>query len=164
MQENRIDTVKNEFLKHLSSLGLSTKSLKNYKSDLNHFLSWAILKVRSYGSFVEDLTDIVPFLSPSITQEYQGFMTQSKTSTKTANRRLSTLRHLAKFLIYSQITDINFMDNIENTSLIPSKKRGENPFLLQFKTHLEAEKVSPNTVKNYLNDIKQFLNWIEAKN
>jgi len=29
---------------------------------------------------------------------------------------------------------------------------------------LEAEKVSKNTIKNYLSDIKHFINWLETRN
>lgn len=162
MQENRLDTVKNEFLRYLSLTGLSPKSLKNYKSDLNHFMSWAIAKIKSYGSYADSLTDLVPFLSAAMTTEYKAFMLNTNTPKKTTNRRLSTLRHLAKFLNSSEFTNINFMDQIENISLYnTSRKKSVDPLLNQFKSYLESEKVSPNTVKNYLNDIKQFMSWLE---
>jgi site-specific recombinase XerD len=54
------------------------------------------------------------------------------------------------------------MDGIVNISTkeIPPT----SPFIVQFEKHLEAEKVSKNTIKNYLSDIKQFISWLEEKN
>ncbi len=161
MQENGLDTVKKEFFKYLENLGLSGKSYKNYRSDLNHFLSWGILKVRSFGSYPEGLTDLIPFLSPTFTNEYKSFMVEGLIPRKTTNRRLSTLRHMTKFLVSSQIVDIDFMENIENIPGTLPKKRAVSPILASFRTHLETEKVSPNTIRNYLNDIKQFMAWLE---
>ncbi len=162
MQENRLDLVKKEFIKYLDSLGLSPKSHKNYRSDLNHFLSWMILKLRSYGSYIESLTDTVPFLKTSVSNDYKSYMLDNHTPLKTVNRRLSTLRHLAKFLLMSQAIDTNFMEGVENTHT-PGKKKNIDPVLHSFKSYLESEKVSENTIKNYLSDVKQFMAWLEAK-
>ncbi len=164
MQKNELDSVKNGFIKYLNSLGISLKSHKNYRSDLNNFLSWAFAKIRTYGSFADSALDIVPFLSPSLATEYKSRLVSNGTPKRTVNRRLSTLRHLSKFMIESGTTDIDFMENVENVSLGRLKRRKTDPVLLSFKSHLEAEKVSANTIKNYLNDIKQFMFWLEQKN
>jgi site-specific recombinase XerD len=156
------DSVKTEFIKYLDSLGLSPESHKNYRSDLSHFLGWAILKIRSFGSYVESLSDIVPFLSAELCHEYKNYMTENSAPGKTVNRRLSTLRHLARFLTASQIVDLDFMNGVENVVLNVKKKPEINPVVANFKSYLEAEKVSPNTVKNYLSDIKHFINWLES--
>lgn len=34
--------------------------------------------------------------------------------------------------------------------------------LVEFRKHLEAEKVSQITIKNYLSDLRHFLSWLEA--
>lgn len=160
--ENKLDRILEMFVKYLASLALSPKSFKNYKSDLNHFLAWAILKIRSYGSYIESLTDATPFLSNRLAHEYKNYMTLNSFPIKTINRRLSTLRHLSRFLLSSQMIDGDFMAQIENVSEAKPKKSKLTPIVKEFQGYLEAEKTSPNTIKNYISDIRQFLTWLET--
>ncbi len=160
--EKELDSIKKDFSKYLDNLGISAKSHKNYRSDVSHFTNWIIAKVRSFGSYIGTLTEAVPFLSHDIAIEYKNEIAQSESSFKTANRRLSTLRHLARFLLASQLMDSDFMDGIENiTNTPPDKRISEHPMVNEFKSYLESEKISQNTIKNYLSDIRQFLLWLE---
>lgn len=152
----------NDFLTYLSVLNISPKSLKNYKSDLTHFTGWIILKVRSYGTYIENLTEAIPFLNKNLVWEYKKYLLENSIPGKTINRRLSTLRHLAKHLIVSQVLDFDFMYGIENMSLAKKVSIGTHPLINDFKGYLEAEKASVNTIKNYLSDVRQFLTWLEA--
>lgn len=161
MIDFELDSTKNDFLKYLSSLGLSQKSYKNYKSDLNHFMAWAILKIRAFGSYVENLTQMTPFLGQKLAVEYKTYMSENSFPKKTINRRLSTLRHLARYLVLSQIIDSDFMNEIENLSEATKKRSAASPVINEFRGYLEKEKVSPNTIKNYISDIRQFLAWLE---
>lgn len=162
MPEKQLDSIKNEFAKYLESLGISPKSHKNYRSDLSHFIGWAILKIRSFGSYVESLSEIVPFLTLDLAKNYRGYMTQNSVPAKTVNRRLSTLRHLSRFLTATQIIDLDFMSGIENVGIGTKEKLNSDPIVNDFRAFLEAEKVSSSTIKNYLSDIKQFLAWLET--
>lgn len=153
----------NQFEKYLSSLRISTNSLKNYKSDISHFLTWATSKLESLGTYIENLDELTPFFSKNLAQEYMNFMIESSIPIKSINRRLSTLRHLSKFLAVSQLIDSDFMSNIQNitntnkhTAIVPES------LIKSFTSHLEAENVSKNTIKNYLSDVRQFLNWYES--
>lgn len=162
MPDKKTDLIKIEFIKYLDSLGLSPASHKNYRSDLGHFVAWAILKARSFGSYVESLTEIVPFLNHDFGHEYRSYMTENLVPAKTMNRRLSTLRHLSRFLVESHAIDSDFTQGIENISMNMIKKSKINPVFDEFKTYLTNEKVSSNTIKNYLSDIRHFLIWLES--
>lgn len=162
MFNNQIDTTRNNFIKYLDNLGLSPKTHKNYRSDLSHFTAWLILRVRSFGSYVETLTESLPFLSKNISTEYKTFLVENKIPVKTINRRLSTLRHLSKFLVSVQALDLDIMDGIENVSESKKYKFGSSYLVSEFRAHLEAEKVSKNTIKNYVSDVSQFLTWMES--
>jgi site-specific recombinase XerD len=162
MLKNQTDSTQRDFSKYLESLGISKKSHKNYRSDLSHFTGWAILKIRSFGSYVENLTEALPFLGSSLAAEYKNYMIENATPTKTANRRLSTLRHLARFLVATQLTDFDFMEHIENISTGKTTHVLTTPVIDGFKSFLEAEKVSKSTVKNYVSDVRQFLVWLET--
>lgn len=162
MFENKLDSIKNNFIKYLSSLGISTKSHKNYRSDLSHFSAWVVLKVRSFGSYIETLSEAVPFLSRELAKEYKSFMLENKVSPKTVNRRLSTLRHLSRYLVDSQTIDTDFMGGIENFSYRKVRAPSFARMTDEFRSYLEAEKISGNTVKNYVSDVRQFLAWLES--
>lgn len=150
------------FQNHLLTKGVSPKSLKNYMSDLNHFLGWAILKLKAYGSYIENLAELVPFLSSNLASEYKTFLTENSIPVKTINRRLSTLRHLAKFLTESQILNFNFMENIANINPDRPKNLLPKTLITDFISHLKDQKISKNTIKNYASDIRQFLTWLES--
>lgn len=162
MFDKELDNIKKSFIEYLDSLGLSKKSHKNYRSDLNHFSGWVILKIRSFGSYVENLTEAVPFLSKSLILEYNNYLSENNIPVKTINRRFSTLRHFAKFLTAQNLVDENFMDGIENVSIIDKTKLNALPILTEYKSYLEAKKASPSTIKNYTSDVRQFLNWLES--
>src|SRR3989344_8911537 len=103
-----------QFQNYLKTKDLSLKSLKNYKSDITHFTGWSILKLKALGSYVENLEEITPFLSSKFINEYTGYMLENSIPNKSINRRLSTLRHLSKFLVSSQVIGFDFMNGIEN--------------------------------------------------
>lgn len=160
---NESDSIKKNFFKYLNNLSISAKSHKNYRSDISHFTNWIINKVKSFGSYSQNLTDTIPFISHGIAVEYKNDMAKDAASIKTANRRLSTLRHFARFLVSTQIIDSNFMEGVENILSTPKiEANHEHPMLSEFRTHLESQNVSKNTMKNYLSDIRQFLVWIET--
>jgi len=164
MPNTQIDSVKKDFVKYLDTLGLSPRSHKNYRSDLGYFLSWTILKIRSFGAYVESLTEVVPFLNADLGREFKNYMSENGVPVKTINRRLSTLRHLSRFLTESHVIDHDFADKIVNISSNLNKKPSTDPIFNDFRSFLQSKKVSPNTIKNYLSDVRHFLAWLESNN
>jgi site-specific recombinase XerD len=164
MLQKSLDSIKQNFFEYLNGLGISPESHKNYKSDLVHFSGWLILKLRSFGSYIESLTEAVPFLSHEVAIEYKNYMILNKIPTKTINRRLSTLRHLSRYLFSSENLEVDFMKGIENISGSKKPKSMVSPIINDFQSYLENQKVSKNTVKNYVSDIRQFLTWVESVN
>ncbi len=151
-----------KFFKYLSRLGISPKSHKNYRSDISHFSKWFLIQVRQWGVATSAFSDTLPFLNQESGKNYIKYLVTSKVANKTINRRLSTLRHLSRFLTSSQILDFNFMEGITNISETSHKQN--YPLLPLFEKHLNTAKASRNTVRNYVNDVRQFLSWAESKN
>lgn len=141
-----------KFYQYLINLGLSAKSLKNYKSDFNHFSHWLIQKVKLLGPSVESFSETIPFLQPEVAGEYKKFMNKNSVSVKTVNRRLSTLRHLSRFLVSSEIIDFDFMKGETN---VTEAHNDTFDIVNHFAKFLEKEKVSQSTSKNYLSDVRQ---------
>lgn len=162
MYDNKLDSAKKYFVKYLENLGISSKSLKNYKSDLSHFSAWIIIRVKTFGSYIESLSEAIPFLSEEIAIEYKTHMVVGQVPAKTINRRLSTLRHFSRSLVASQLIDNDFALNLENMSTSNKTRHEPAPLVSEFGTYLEAKKISKNTIKNYLSDTRQFLSWLET--
>ena len=158
------DQLISDFLGHLKSTGLSDNSIRFYKSDISHFAGWITLKVRSLGIFTEDLTDVIPFLKASMAPEYKKHLSQNNEAAKTINRRLSTLRRFSDFLVSKEILSFDFAKDLDNISLALSSPKLPSSLVEEFKKHLEENKASRNTVKNYIADVRHFLNWIEKNN
>lgn len=152
------------FSDYLARVGISGKTFKNYRSDIAHFTGWLIFRVRTFGVSVQELTEAIPFLSGELAKEYKNYLTENNVSSKTVNRRLSTLRHLGRFLLESQILEFDFMDGVQNITLSENVKPDHGKLISGFQKHLESQNVSHNTVKNYVSDIRQFLYWLEQKN
>lgn len=149
-----------DFITYLDNQGLGSLSIKNYQSDLTHFTNWIILKVRLNGIAAERLTECFPFLTKKTGYEYRNSLLTNRIPRLTINRRLSTLRHLARFLTQSQIIDFDFMEKLPNIELAP-KKSISYPFLDEFERELKQNKASSNTIKSYLSDVRHFLTWLE---
>lgn len=155
-------TIKN-FLSQLATEGKSLVSIKNYKSDLNHFLAWAVLKLKSFGTYAESFAEIAPFINHSFFEEYKNFMVGNKVKIKTINRRLSTVRNLSRFLFASGVLDEDFTHGIQNVGIGQPGKMQEKvqDIVESFRESLDKDKkVSPNTVKNYISDVRNFLAWV----
>ena len=157
------DQIINGFLKDLELSNLSKNSIRFYKSDVLDFSSWLISQIRSTGAFVECLKDTIPFLKKSHTFSYKIYLIQNKTAVKTINRMLSTLTKFYEFLSREGIISFDLCRDLEN---IPISLKPSNliPNIINnFEKFLLLEKASRNTIKNYLADVRHFLNWIESK-
>jgi len=159
------NTIK-KFLDNLYEEGKSLVSIKNYKSDISHFLAWAVLKLKSFGSYVDSALEMVPFINSNFFSEYKSYMVENGIKQKTINRRLSTLRNFSHFLYENQIIDKDFMQGIQNVGIgigIPVRLKDQD-IVDRFRESLEKQdKISANTVKNYISDVRSFLNWVNEK-
>ena len=149
------DAITDKFIKYLIDRGVSVKTLKNYTSDVNNFSSFVTQNVKSLGGSAEGLTEAIPFLTSDTASNYKKYLSNANASVSTVNRRLSTLRSLAKFLKEEGVIEDN---SALSTTSIQDK---EDKTLSDFAKYLQGQKVSKNTAKNYISDIRQFIAWIE---
>lgn len=122
------------FRTYLSAENISPISLKNYLSDLRHFLGWfqgeqssSAFTVHSSqnGAVVQEFsTDsgvthdpqngLLAAITPNIIAEYKSYLSANGVPTKTVNRRLSTLRKFFTFAISQGWTKENPAKKISN--------------------------------------------------
>ena len=136
------------FRRYLKLKKLSKVSVKNYLSDVRQFLNWSAKNgLKSHF--------------PLTFSTYRSSLINSKTPTSTINRHLSSLRHFGRFLKAKRSTINNPVENLKNIQVNNQKSSKLNPSLLEdFRTRLKKERLKPATIKNYLSDVNQFLNWL----
>ena len=120
-----------QFAAFLKAHRLSSKTIRNYSSDVSQFLAWVGNKTLDAGIFTAYKTHL-----------------ESHRSEATLTRHLSALRQFARFL--------NLDINLDNPPLplIPT-------VLKNFRFHLTKNRYKGKTVANYLSDIRHYLTWVE---
>jgi len=129
----------------------SSITIKNYLSDVRKFLTWYSVQFQS--TFVP--TD----LSSTVINGYQTAIQLRGQSTfaaaRSAKRYISSLRRFTDFLIATgQTTNNPFLESVSHQTMT-------DPFFLkEFNGYLFTEHAKPLTIKNYIADLKQFINWL----
>jgi len=145
------------FKKFLVAENVSPITLKNYLSDLRHFLGWTIIKLKAKNkNFLLENIDYLDFLKKideSIVEEYKNYLLVNAIPVKTINRRLSTIRKFFSFCINQGWLNKNPAKKVKNEVKSLDKER----ILKSFQEDLEKENLDENTIKNYLTTIREFL-------
>ena len=107
-------------------------TIKNYLSDLRHFLGWNVLKFRIHNSEFR-IEDISTYLTTESVKLYQDYLNENNVPEKTIKRRLSTMAKFCSFCISQgwikenpikqlRITDCELKLPIIDRTLIEYKK------------------------------------------
>lgn len=151
--------------------GNSRITIKNYLSDLNHFLGWLELFLKSQNIFFSPLQTeyLSRYFDKNVINRYASYLRANSLPPSTINRRFSALRCLSKFLLsqgWIKENPTKELLNFKKPSLNPYPSITADPkgqILADFKKSLERKDSTPNTVKNYLSDIGEFLRWLESE-
>jgi site-specific recombinase XerD len=139
----------NQFKKTLSenSKGANKATVKNYVADVKKFAMW--FQTTYHRPFPPSA------LPKEVVEYYLNLYTES--APRSAKRYRSSLNKFFSFLLVNKILAYNplTMNSID-------KKQEDIWHLKEFSNFLFNEKASPVTIKNYLNDISQFLSWIKT--
>jgi len=142
---------------------LTKISVKNYLSDLRHFLGWLIFYWKSHFDdslsldlVNQNLIEILKQVQVNTIKNYKSYLVDNQIPIKTINRRLSTLRKFFSFCISQgwikenpakKISNIKYqISNIDNTGI-----------LSQFQQDLRKENLDQKTIKSYLEVVQEFL-------
>jgi len=142
------------FKKFLLAENVSPITLKNYLSDLRHFLGWTILKLKAQNKKNFENLSPLEFLNQideSLVEEYKNYLVVNAIPAKTINRRLSTLRKFFSFYISQGWLKENPAKKIQNLKL------KIDSIISSFALSLEKENLDQKTIKSYLEVVQQFL-------
>ena len=125
----------------------SFSTIKNYKADISQFASWF------------EKESELPFDPLKITfQIIEQYKKNRNLSSVSVKRHLSSLR---KFFNFLKIEGIIPQDPLEKKTVPAEAQALEDPWKLKnFKNFLYEYKKSNLTIKNYINDIRNFFLWL----
>ncbi|MBP6913003.1 MAG: site-specific integrase [Candidatus Levybacteria bacterium] len=129
-------------------------TVKNYISDINHFIDWF---ANNYNrTFCADLLTLNVINAYKDNLHLLSTSTDHKYSYKSASRHVSSLRSFSSYLtVMELITENPFKVQAQNQIT-------HDPWSLKgFKNFLYSQRSSDLTVKYYINDIQGFSKWYE---
>jgi site-specific recombinase XerD len=151
-------TILQEFSEYLFSnqKQISQITIKNYIADVTRFVKW--IEKKTGESFTPSL------LSFKLLEEYKSNKdisvndSLSELSSRSFKRHLSALRKFMEFLV---ITKRLHRNPLASNAFQRKEQSIERNDIKQFKDFLFNQKLSSQTIKNYIIDIQQFLLWIK---
>ncbi|QQG44284.1 MAG: phage integrase SAM-like domain-containing protein [Candidatus Roizmanbacteria bacterium] len=168
------------FKNYLLAEKVKPVTLKNYLSDLRHFLGWLTIPSHINVGTGRDLSlpDETSFITQNLTLEtlenYKQYLISNNLPLLTVNRRLSTLRKFCTFCISQGWMKENPAKKISNVKFQMSsagvgRDRPETMdeanigyVLKKYKTFIEKEGLSNNQIDKNITDVKDFLQIINS--
>jgi integrase/recombinase XerD len=142
----------------LHSKNLTERTVKNYLVDFRHFIDW-LKNSQGNLSQVEELGQIHQKITSKTLKKYQTYLSATDLAKSTVKRRLSTLRIFCQFLLDQNLIKTDPSFGLENPSETGPKQEKINQLTTKFERYLKSQDASQNTVKNYLADVKNYLEW-----
>lgn len=145
---------------------ISKGSVRSYLSDIRFFFSWLdkfFQENLNQTTETQSLPQLFSFISPRALEAYRSSLLDNQTPVTTINRRFSSLRKFGSFCQTKNWVQLNHFDTLRNISLSSEGCLERDNLTREFRLHLWKNKASKATIKNYLNDVKQFLEWQERQ-
>ncbi len=126
---------------------ISPSSIKNYVSDINHFLTFVSASIQ------EPIVQPV-HITPAVIKAYSA-AAATQLSPSSLNRHLSSLRYFGRFLLNTKLCEIDPAQNLTNPAFDPTLAQ----VITRYQKFLTSGSLSKSTIKNYLSDLKKYLLW-----
>ena len=159
------DNLEASFKVFLTAGNKNKVTIKNYLSDIRHFLGWLTLYFRAKSLSKEQLSTNnnesfiwLSLINKQTIFDYRSYMKENRLPDKSINRRLSTVRKFCSFCISQGWLKENPAKQIENVGLMERPKiLTQKDVLLQFEQSLLDENLDNQTIKNYLSTAQELL-------
>lgn len=147
-QNDLVEIIKG-FSLWLSSKSYSSSTVRNYLSDINAYFNF-VKSLSVKNSTIDDLQSTI-YTPETVSSYLQTIQKDSAYS-----RYLSSL---SKFFQYAIDQNLIKSDPLKQAKKV--KKPTSNEILDSYKSFLIKKKFSQSTIRNYINDIQQFINFIQ---
>lgn len=112
----------------------------------------------SFHPLSSNFLPLLKHVNQKTLEAYKNYLTSNNIPTKTINRRFSSLRKFGSFCQSQNWLPHNYFDTLK--TIVIDKPFPENEWHLgEFKANLWKNNATKSTIKNYLNDAKQFIVW-----
>jgi site-specific recombinase XerD len=163
-----------QFKAYLLQKDLSSVSVKNYVSDINKFLNWCDIGHPRGGSLLKTggTSGVNSIPNQEDFESYYNKITQNNTpgrdvacNVSTTKRYLSSLKKFGQFLQDEYLLAKNPAIILEarKNSDMSAKAINLEKMLDAYRKSLEKDNAKPATIKNYLADTRQFLDWLVSQ-
>ena len=136
-------TLLSAFRSWLTAKNYSASTIRNYLADTNNFLEFTTHQSSPSNPY-----------SPSTVTAYLN----SLKSDPNYRRYLSSLSKFFQFSLDQFLTSTNPL----KAALKPVKPSLDD-LIAEYEVHLTKKHFSPATIRNYLNDIRQFIDWSQSQ-
>lgn len=108
------------FREYLISENISRVSIKNYASDIRHYLAWVQYVLQDEMVQAQSTLDcFIEHSSEELARGYLAYLDSKQTPLRTINRRLSSLRKFYRFCLAREIVNTNPLVSIANKVRVP---------------------------------------------
>ncbi len=145
------------FKNHLKNKGLSLITIRNYTSDLNHFLIWLKKTESKTAPSLRASLEEIKRINFQTIEEYKKVICSQDMAKSTINRRLATLRLFCQFCSDKGLLERDPALRINNLPVAKTMDKKINDLVSKFGSYLKKQNCSRNTIKNYTADIRNFL-------
>lgn len=136
-------------------LELSPQNLDSYSLWLqNH--QYQTNTIRNY---LQDLKTFLLFSQNKISTEIISNYFIHLSSKNNSSRYLASLSTFCQFLLDQHLTEVNLFKQVKK-QLARKPSISEENLLMQYQSYLIKQHKSSLTIKNYLNDIHQYFDWL----
>ncbi|MDP4009589.1 MAG: site-specific integrase [Candidatus Shapirobacteria bacterium] len=161
--DTALNTTLEPFRLWLQNKNLSSSTVRNYVVDVNKYLKfidnkYGQLAKQSHLQYGQVAT--CPYTESNLEQYISSISSDPNNS-----RYLASLNKFCQFALDQKLIKSNPIKKI-----LHRRKSDSQPVLntenliSQYQKHLIHKNFSQNTIKNYINDIHQFINWAEKNN
>jgi site-specific recombinase XerD len=151
-----------QFKLWLKAKNYSESTSRNYLADLGKYLNYVNHLPQSVSLDPNSPTGIHIF-SPDILSLYVSYLSDKNNS----SRYLASLNQFCQFALDQHLISQNPLKSTLKQHHHPDNLASEtnlNHLLELYQQHLTNQKISPITIKNYLNDLHQYISWLETRN
>jgi len=131
---------------------------------LNSYTLW--LQNHQYQSntirnYLQDLRTYLAFSQNEISKESISKYFDEVSLKNNSSRYLASLSTFCQFLLDQHLTDTNLFKQVKK-HLARQPSLDQEKLLIQYQSFLIKDHKSDLTIKNYLNDIHQYFNWLKS--
>jgi len=147
-----------EFKSHLKASSKTLITIKNYLSDIRHFLGWVI---SNEAQTDEQEPNLINHFTPTTPSEYKNYLIANETPVSTINRRFTTVR-LFLYWMYKQNL-INQDLSVDLSNIYPDrpvKKASTKEIIASLMSEYE-ETIDENLKQTTATDLADFFEFID---